>query len=107
MLFIKTRQKSRQNLFYRDLMLKLNTSSTQAVFVENYEIKFFISDYTNIPMYLCRVSFHTILDIYIRIILMAITHALCDQMQKVASFIILFVESTLSVRQGFCDQGAS
>ena len=55
---------SRHNPFYRDLMLKLDRSSTQVVFVENYEIKLFRSDYTHIPKYLCRVSFHTTLDIY-------------------------------------------
>ena len=64
MMFIKARQKSRQNLFYRDLMLKLDRSSTQAVFVENYKIRFSRSDYTHIYMYLCRVYFLTILDIY-------------------------------------------
>ena len=64
MLFIKSQQKSWQNLFYRDLMLKLDKSSTQAVFVKNYKIRFSKSDYTHISMYLCRVSFLTILDIY-------------------------------------------
>ena len=63
-LFIKTQQKSRQNLFYRDLMLKLNKFSTQAIYVENYEIRLFRSNYTHIPMYLCKVSFLTTLDIY-------------------------------------------
>ena len=45
-------------------MLKLDRSSTQAVSVKNYEIRLFRSDYTHIPMYLCRVSFFTTLDIY-------------------------------------------
>ena len=63
-LFIKIWQKSRQNPFYWDLMLKLDRFLTQTVFAEIYEIKVFISDYTHIPMYLCRVSFLTILDIY-------------------------------------------
>ena len=63
-LFIKARQKSRHNLFYWDLMLKLNRSSTGAIFVENYKIRFSRSDYTHIPMYLYRVSFLTILNIY-------------------------------------------
>ena len=45
-------------------MLKLDIFSTQTVFVKNYEIKLFKSDYTHIPMYLCRVSFLTTLDIY-------------------------------------------
>ena len=45
-------------------MLKLDRSSAQVVSVENYEIELFRSDYTHIPKYLCRVSFHTILDIY-------------------------------------------
>ena len=63
-LFIKARQKSRQNPFYRDLMLKLDISSIQVISIENYEIRFFKSDYTHIPMYLCRVSFLSTLDIY-------------------------------------------
>ena len=63
-MFIKARQKSRQNPFYWDLMLKLNTSSTQVVSIENYEIKNSKSDYTHIPMYLCKVSFLTTLHIY-------------------------------------------
>ena len=45
-------------------MLKLDRSSTQIVSVENYEIRFSRSDYTHIPMYLCRVYFLTTLDIY-------------------------------------------
>ena len=45
-------------------MLKLDRSLTQVVSVENYEIKFSRSDYMHIPMYLCRISFLTILDIY-------------------------------------------
>ena len=44
-------------------MLKLDKSSTQVVCVENYEIRFFRSDYTYILKYLYRVSFLTILDI--------------------------------------------
>ena len=56
--------KARQNPFYRDLMLKLDRSLTQAVFVENYEIRLFRSDCMHIPMYLCRVSFLTTLNIY-------------------------------------------
>ena len=52
MLFIKSQQKSRQNLFYRELMLKLDRFSTQDVSVENYEIRLFRFDYTQIPMYL-------------------------------------------------------
>ena len=63
-LFFKARQQSRQKDFYRDLMLKLDTSSTQAVSIENYEIRFSKSDYMYIPVYLCRVSFLTTLDIY-------------------------------------------
>ena len=63
-LFIKTRQKFRQNPFYRELLLKLDRSSTQAVSVENYEIRFSRSDYMHILEYLCRVSFLTTLDIY-------------------------------------------
>ena len=63
-LFIKARQQSRQKDFYRDLMLKLDKSSTQAISVENYEIRFSRFDYTHILEYLCRVSFLTTLDIY-------------------------------------------
>ena len=63
-LFIKARQKFRQNPFYRELLLKLDKSLTQAAFVENYEIKISRSDYTHIFEYLCRVSFLATLDIY-------------------------------------------
>ena len=42
----------------------LDTSSIQAVSVENYEIRLFRFDYTHMLMYLCRVSFLTTLDIY-------------------------------------------
>ena len=62
-LFFKARQQSRQKDFYRDLMLKLGRSLTQVVSIENYEIRFSRSNYTHIPMYLCRVSFLTILNI--------------------------------------------
>ena len=44
--------------------VEVNKSSTEAVFIENYEIKFFRSNYTHILEYLCRVSFLTTLDIY-------------------------------------------
>ena len=63
-LFIKTQQKSRHNLFYPDLMLKLDRSSTEAVSVENYEIRFFKFDYMRILEYLYRVSLLTALHIY-------------------------------------------
>ena len=66
-LLIKAQQQSLQKDFYRDLMLKLNTSSTQTIFVKNYKIKFFRSDYTYMLEYLCKVSFLTTLDIYIYI----------------------------------------
>jgi len=49
-------------------MLKFDRISTQAVFVENYEIRFFRSNYTHILEYLCRFSFLITLT-YIRIIL--------------------------------------
>ena len=55
---------SRQNPFYRALMLKLDRNSTKAVFVENYEIRISRFDFTHIHEYLCRVSFFTTLDIY-------------------------------------------
>ena len=45
-------------------MLKLDKSSTQVVFVENYKIRFFRSDYTYILKYSYRVSFLTTLDMY-------------------------------------------
>ena len=63
-LFIKTRQISQQNHIYQGLMLKLDRSSTTAVFVENYEIRIFRFDFTYIHVYLYRVSFFTTLDIY-------------------------------------------
>ena len=64
MLFIKSRQISRQNPFYRDLMLKLNRSSTEAVSIENYEIRISRFDFTYVHEYLCRISFLTTIDIY-------------------------------------------
>ena len=45
-------------------MLKLDINLTQAVSVENYEIRNSKSDYTHILEYLCRVSFLTTLNIY-------------------------------------------
>ena len=88
---------SRQNHFYRGLMLKLNRSSTEAISIENYEIRIFRSDFMHIHEYLCRVSFLTILDIYKdyfkgylkrwKVIIHAywrckgIIHAYCDQRQ--------------------------
>ena len=44
--------------------MDLNDSSTEAVFIENYEIQIFRSDFMHIHVYLCRVSFLTTLDIY-------------------------------------------
>ena len=63
-LFFKTRQKSRQNPFYQELMLKLDRFSTQAVSIENYKIRLFKSYYTHIPIYMYRVSFLITIDIY-------------------------------------------
>ena len=63
-MFFKTQQQSQQKNFYRNLMSKLDRSLTQVVSVENYEIRFSRSDYMHIPMYLCRFSFLTTLDIY-------------------------------------------
>ena len=60
MLFIKPRQIH----IYRGLMMDLNSSSTKAVSIENYEIQIFIYDFKHIHVYLCRVSFLRILDIY-------------------------------------------
>ena len=45
-------------------MLKLDRILTQAISVENYEIRFSRSNYMHILKYLCRVSFLTTLDIY-------------------------------------------
>ena len=44
--------------------MKLDSSSTEAVSVENYEIRIFRSNFMHIHEYLCRVSFLTILNIY-------------------------------------------
>ena len=44
--------------------MKLDSSLTKAVFVENYEIRISRFDFTHILEYLCRVSFLTTLDIY-------------------------------------------
>ena len=45
-------------------MLKLDSNLTKAVSVENYEIQISRFDFTHIHVYLCRISFLTILDIY-------------------------------------------
>ena len=45
-------------------MLKLDTSSTQAISVENYKISNSRSDFQPMLLYLSRVSFLTTLDIY-------------------------------------------
>ena len=63
-LLIKAQQMSRQNPFYRGLMMKLDSSSTEAVSVENYEIRISRSNFMHIHEYLCRISFLTILNIY-------------------------------------------
>ena len=44
--------------------MDLNDNSTEAVFIENYKIQIFRSNFTHIHVYLCRVSFLTTLDIY-------------------------------------------
>ena len=45
-------------------MLKLDSSSTEAVSVKNYKIRISRSNFTHIHVYLCRVSFLTTLNIY-------------------------------------------
>ena len=64
-------------------MLKLDIFSTQTVSVKNYEIRLFKSDYTHIPMYLCKVFFLTTLDIY-KDFFKGRHKRLSDWMQKVA-----------------------
>ena len=118
-LFIKSRQISRQNHIYQGLMLKLDRSSTSAVFVENYEIRISRSDFTHIHVYLYRISFLTTLDIYEdyfkgRHKMMqedatwckVIIHSNCDQRQFALIHLSLEEAAALyAVR--FCDQGAS
>ena len=60
MLFIKARQIH----IYRGLMMDLDSSSTEAVSIENYKIQISRFDFTHIHVYLCRFSFLTTLDIY-------------------------------------------
>ena len=45
-------------------MIKLDSSSIEAVSVENYEIQIFKSGFMHIHVYLCRVFFLTTLGIY-------------------------------------------
>ena len=45
-------------------MMDLDSNSTEAVSIENYEIRIFRSNFTHIHVYLCRVSFLSTLDIY-------------------------------------------
>ena len=42
----------------------LDSNSTEAVSIENYEIQISKSDFMHIKVYLCRISFLTTLDIY-------------------------------------------
>ena len=44
--------------------MNLDSCSTEAESIENYEIRISRSDFTHIHEYLCRVSFLTTLDIY-------------------------------------------
>ena len=53
-------------------MLMFDSNSIEVISIENYEIQISKSDFTHIHAYLCRVSFITTLDTYIRIILKAI-----------------------------------
>ena len=63
-LFIKARQISRQIHIHRGLMLMLDSSQTEVVSIENYEIQIFRFDFTHIHRYFCKVSFLTTLNIY-------------------------------------------
>ena len=45
-------------------MMDLDSSSTEAVSIENYKIQISKSDFTHIHVYLCRISFLIILNIY-------------------------------------------
>ena len=45
-------------------MQMLDSSLIEAIYIKNYEIQIFRSDFTHIHVYLCRVSFLTTLDIY-------------------------------------------
>ena len=45
-------------------MLVLDSYSTKIVSIENYEIQISRSVFMHFQVYLCRVSFFTILDIY-------------------------------------------
>ena len=44
--------------------MDLDSSSTEAVSIENYKIQISKSDFTHIHVYLCRISFLIILNIY-------------------------------------------
>ena len=81
----------RQKPIYQGSMLKLDNSSTEAVSVKNYEIRISKSNYTHIQVYLCRVYFLTILDIYknyfkghfsVVIVDANKIHAYCNRKQK-------------------------
>ena len=63
----------------RDLLDKLNTSSTLARSIELYKFRNSRSEFRLMLLYLFRISFLTTLDIYVRLILRAITHEYSDQ----------------------------
>ena len=112
MLFINIRQIARQMHINWGLMIKLDSNSTEAVFVKNYKIQISRSDFTYIHVYLCRVSFLTILDIYkdyfkgrLMWCKVIVTCILCPETICPSSSFSL--EVVASLHQGFCDQGAS
>ena len=63
-MFIKTQQTARQIHIHQGLMLILDSNLTEAISIEDYKIQISRSDFTHIHVYLCRVSFLMILDIY-------------------------------------------
>ena len=86
-------------------MLKLGRNLTQVVSIENYEIIFFRSDYMHIPLYLCRGSFLTTLDIYKdyfkgrQKVMQKDNTCIVWLEEKLLSFIILSVEAIASDRK--------
>ena len=63
--------------------MDLDSSSTKAVSIENYKVQISRSDFTHIHVYLCRISFLTILDIYKDYLRAVLSDArICNLMQS-------------------------
>ena len=89
--------------------------STEAVSIENYEIRISRSVFHAYPSYLCRLSFLITLDIYKDYFkgrlrwcnLMQNDYSLKLWLETICPSSSFFIKAIASLRQGFCNQGVS